>query len=75
MDSTAISLCMDNNLPICVFDLMGSEPARYPGRERAGTLVRWSRIGIGFRRRHPRRRGVVSHPEAGRLWEAGARER
>ena len=23
MDSTAISLCMDNNLPIVVFDLMG----------------------------------------------------
>ena len=23
MDSTAISLCMDNDLPIVVFDLMG----------------------------------------------------
>ena len=27
MDSTAITLCMDNRLPICVFDLMGENLA------------------------------------------------
>jgi uridylate kinase len=40
MDATAVSLCMDNNLPIVVFDLM--EPgnvARAVRGERIGTLV------------------------------------
>ncbi len=41
MDSTAISLCMDNNLPIVVFNLMeeGSIVRAVRG-ERVGTLVR-----------------------------------
>ncbi|HNG23411.1 MAG TPA: UMP kinase, partial [Microthrixaceae bacterium] len=40
MDSTAISLCMDNDLPICVFDLMGSNLHAILAGERVGTLVR-----------------------------------
>jgi len=40
MDSTAISLCMDNQLPIVVFDLMGDENLRSLLAGRAvGTLV------------------------------------
>ncbi|MCB1249023.1 MAG: UMP kinase [Acidimicrobiales bacterium] len=41
MDSTAITLCMDNDLPIVMFDLLasGSVPALLRG-ERVGTLVR-----------------------------------
>ena len=40
MDSTAITLCMDNDLPIVMFDLLaeGSVPALLRG-ERVGTLV------------------------------------
>ena len=40
MDSTAITLCMDNNLPIVVFDLMGRRNLQYllEGAE-VGTLV------------------------------------
>jgi uridylate kinase len=39
-DATAISLCMDNNLPIVVFDLMGDgNIARAVRGERIGTLV------------------------------------
>jgi len=44
MDATAVSLCMDNDLPIVVFDLMGegNVPAGRPGREdrHAGQPVR-----------------------------------
>ncbi len=44
MDATAVSLCMDNNLPIVVFDLMGEgNVARVVRGERIGTLV--SRFG------------------------------
>ena len=41
MDSTAITLCMDNKLPIVVFDLMtqGNVRSILEG-ERIGTLVR-----------------------------------
>jgi uridylate kinase len=39
MDSTAITLCMDNRLPICVFDLMGENLAALLGGERIGTVV------------------------------------
>lgn len=39
MDSTAISLCMDNQLPICVFDLMGQNLAPLLAGESIGTLV------------------------------------
>ncbi|HEY7144399.1 MAG TPA: UMP kinase [Streptosporangiaceae bacterium] len=40
MDATAVSLCMDNNLPIVVFDLSGEgNVARVIRGERIGTLV------------------------------------
>lgn len=40
MDSTAISLCMDNELPIVVFDLMGEGNLRsLLSGDRLGTLV------------------------------------
>jgi len=41
MDSTAITLCMDNNLPIVMFDLLGEGnlPSILSGRA-IGTLVR-----------------------------------
>jgi uridylate kinase len=40
MDATAVSLCMDNNLPIVVFDLMGKgNVARAVRGEEIGTLV------------------------------------
>ena len=40
MDSTAISLCMDNDLPIVVFDLFGSVNIRSILKgEPVGTLV------------------------------------
>jgi len=44
MDATAVSLCMDNDLPIVVFDLMGAgNVVRAVRGERIGTLV--SRLG------------------------------
>ncbi len=39
MDSTATSLCMDNDLPICVFDLMGNNIAALLSGEHVGTVV------------------------------------
>jgi uridylate kinase len=39
MDSTAISLCKDNRLPICVFDLMGRNISSLLAGEHVGTLV------------------------------------
>ncbi len=40
MDATAVSLCMDNDLPIVVFDLMGEgNVVRAARGERIGTLV------------------------------------
>lgn len=41
MDSTAITLCMDNKLPIVVFDLLGKGNVRaIVGGETIGTLIR-----------------------------------
>jgi uridylate kinase len=41
MDSTALSLCMDNNLPICVFDMnAGGNIDRIVSGDRVGTWVR-----------------------------------
>ena len=40
MDATAVSLCMDNDLPIVVFDLMGEgNVVRAVRGEQIGTLV------------------------------------
>ncbi|MGI9579522.1 MAG: UMP kinase [Microthrixaceae bacterium] len=39
MDSTATSLCMDNELPICVFDLLGHNISRLLSGEHVGTVV------------------------------------
>ena len=39
MDSTAITLCMDNRLPICVFDLMGENLTGLLAGEHIGTVV------------------------------------
>jgi uridylate kinase len=40
MDSTAITLCMDNKLPIVVFDLLGEGNVRaIVGGEAIGTLI------------------------------------
>jgi uridylate kinase len=39
MDSTAITLCMDNRLPICVFDLMGANLGALLAGEHIGTVV------------------------------------
>ena len=40
MDSTAITLCMDNELPIVVFDLMGERLiSSILGGETIGTVV------------------------------------
>ena len=39
MDTTALSLCMDNNLPIHVFELADGNIARVAGGERIGTII------------------------------------
>lgn len=39
MDSTAITLCMDNGIPICVFDMLGDNLAALLAGEQIGTLV------------------------------------
>jgi uridylate kinase len=40
MDATAVSLCMDNDLPIVVYDLMrAGNVVRAVAGERIGTLV------------------------------------
>jgi uridylate kinase len=39
MDSTALSLCMDNHLPIHVFELADGNIARIAGGERLGTII------------------------------------
>jgi uridylate kinase len=39
MDTTALSLCMDNNLPIHVFELADGNVARVAAGERLGTLI------------------------------------
>ncbi len=46
MDATALSLCMDNDLPIIVFDVFAEDSIRRVARgERIGTLVRSHRHG------------------------------
>lgn len=39
MDTTALSLCMDNDMPICVFKMTGDNIVRVLSGERVGTLV------------------------------------
>ncbi|HTO00707.1 MAG TPA: UMP kinase, partial [Microthrixaceae bacterium] len=39
MDSTAITLCMDNDVPICVFDLMGDNISGLLAGDSVGTVV------------------------------------
>ena len=39
MDTTALSLCMDNNLPIYVFELAEGNIRRVVGGERVGTII------------------------------------
>ena len=39
MDTTALSLCMDNHLPIYVFKMTGDNIARVLVGERVGTVV------------------------------------
>ena len=39
MDTTALSLCMDNGLPIHVFALAGGNIRRVVAGERVGTLI------------------------------------
>lgn len=39
MDTTALSLCMDNFMPICVFKMTGDNIVRVLSGERVGTLV------------------------------------
>jgi uridylate kinase len=39
MDTTALSLCMDNRLPIYVFELAEGNIRRVSGRERVGTII------------------------------------
>jgi uridylate kinase len=39
MDSTALSLCMDNNLPIYVFQLARGNIRRVLAGERIGTII------------------------------------
>ena len=39
MDTTALSLCMDNYLPIHVFELADGNIKRIVGGERVGTLI------------------------------------
>jgi uridylate kinase len=40
MDTTALSLCMDNNMPIHVFKMTGNNIVRVLSGERVGTVVR-----------------------------------
>ena len=39
MDTTALSLCMDNRLPILVFELAGDNIRRVAAGERVGTII------------------------------------
>ena len=39
MDTTALSLCMDNRLPILVFALAGDNIRRVAAGERVGTII------------------------------------
>jgi uridylate kinase len=39
MDTTALSLCMDNDIPIYVFGMDPGSVARVVGGERVGTII------------------------------------
>jgi uridylate kinase len=39
MDTTALSLCMDNSLPIHVFELADGNIPRVASGERVGTII------------------------------------
>jgi uridylate kinase len=39
MDTTALSLCMDNDLPIYVFELADGNIQRVVSGERVGTII------------------------------------
>jgi uridylate kinase len=39
MDTTALSLCMDNHVPIYVFELAEGNIARIVAGERVGTII------------------------------------
>ncbi len=45
MDTTALSLCMDNNLPIHVFELVDGNIMRIVAGERVGTLISTAKAG------------------------------
>jgi uridylate kinase len=45
MDTTALSLCMDNDMPILVFKMTGDNIVRVLGGERVGTVVRTAAAG------------------------------
>jgi uridylate kinase len=45
MDTTALSLCMDNNLPIHVFELAPGNLQRVVAGEHVGTIIRTARAG------------------------------
>ena len=45
MDTTALSLCMDNNLPIHVFELAPGNLQRVVAGEHVGTIIRTAEAG------------------------------
>jgi uridylate kinase len=47
MDTTALSLCMDNNLPILVFELARGNIGRVAAGERVGTIISTPAEGAG----------------------------
>lgn len=49
MDTTALSLCMDNNLPIFVFELARDNIRRVAGGERVGTIIATERGAVAAR--------------------------
>lgn len=52
MDSTAISMCMDNNMPIIVFDLKGKgNVLKIINGKKVGTLV-WGNDGKGIKKKN-----------------------
>jgi uridylate kinase len=46
MDTTALSLCMDNHLPIHVFELAPGNIGRVVAGERIGTIVSTTTEGV-----------------------------
>jgi uridylate kinase len=58
MDTTALSLCMENDLPIHVFELADGNIRRIVAGERVGTLISTPTAGSGAGAR-PRRQGAA----------------